>query len=428
MFFSKKNTVSSSSESKDADKKASLDVMQKIRDKLIEDDNKNKKTTSDSSSMDEDFLNSALLEEDAQSDKEDDNNSANKKEDGNKVLEDINKVYREAIDKNETEKKNVEKDIDDSDLLDTLMQEGEERNEKPAVEKNDNNAFVEEQAESKDSSAFDDDLLDDALDESVVTDVADENQPGRDKVVENNASEVKQENKTNDNVQHGVNKNTDTNNNADDNIVGNIMNVRNDTADNVDDAILDDKNNNDIVKNDNINSYAGHDVHNEKVDAKRQDIGNDRITYNGQKPVVLNNFNPNSSGSSYQGGNYYGGNNVEFGFENSANGQNRTATNQYKRSTFDNSEEHYNLSNQTKSNVKGSITELIENVKNQMLLNRYQGRKISNEPRTMEQFVADLVQPKIIEYLDANLDQIVRDVVNNEIKKIVDSVGNKTNG
>ena len=82
------------------------------------------------------------------------------------------------------------------------------------------------------------------------------------------------------------------------------------------------------------------------------------------------------------------------------------------------------VSSQTKANVKGSITDLIENVKNQILSKRqerandYRGAK----GKTIEQFVEELIRPKLVEYLDANLDRLVKEAVEKEIQKIVAEV------
>ena len=82
------------------------------------------------------------------------------------------------------------------------------------------------------------------------------------------------------------------------------------------------------------------------------------------------------------------------------------------------------VSSQTKASVKGSITDLIENVKNQ-ILNKRQERANSyrgTSGKTIEQFVEDLIRPKLVEYLDANLDRLVKDAVEKEIQKIVAEV------
>ena len=83
------------------------------------------------------------------------------------------------------------------------------------------------------------------------------------------------------------------------------------------------------------------------------------------------------------------------------------------------------ISQQTQKGVKTSITDLIENVKNQIMQNNRsmasRGSR-SDGGKTMEQFVADLVQPHIVRYLDGNLERIVNNIVQKEIKKIIDDV------
>ena len=85
------------------------------------------------------------------------------------------------------------------------------------------------------------------------------------------------------------------------------------------------------------------------------------------------------------------------------------------------------ISKATENGVKKSITELIENVKNQVLAeqkdrnNRVKSGLVVGS-KTIDQFLYDLVRPKIVEYLDAHLEDMVQDIVEKEIKKIVSDV------
>lgn len=72
----------------------------------------------------------------------------------------------------------------------------------------------------------------------------------------------------------------------------------------------------------------------------------------------------------------------------------------------------------TKNGVKRSITELIENVKNQIICER-ETRTAQTSSKTLEQVVSDLIQPKIVAFLNDNLERIVEDVVHREINKII---------
>ncbi|MBR1429264.1 MAG: DUF2497 domain-containing protein [Rickettsiales bacterium] len=72
----------------------------------------------------------------------------------------------------------------------------------------------------------------------------------------------------------------------------------------------------------------------------------------------------------------------------------------------------------TKNGVKRSITELIENVKNQIICER-DSRPAQSSGKTLEEFTADLIQPKIVAFLNDNLERIVEDVVHREINKII---------
>ena len=71
-----------------------------------------------------------------------------------------------------------------------------------------------------------------------------------------------------------------------------------------------------------------------------------------------------------------------------------------------------------KNGVKRSITELIENVKNQIICER-ETRTAQASSKTLEQVVGDLIQPKIVAFLNDNLERIVEDVVHREINKII---------
>ncbi len=72
----------------------------------------------------------------------------------------------------------------------------------------------------------------------------------------------------------------------------------------------------------------------------------------------------------------------------------------------------------TKNGVKRSITELIENVKNQIICER-ETRAAQTSGKTLEEVVGDLIQPKVVAFLNDNLERIVEDVVHREINKII---------
>ena len=90
------------------------------------------------------------------------------------------------------------------------------------------------------------------------------------------------------------------------------------------------------------------------------------------------------------------------------------------------------ISSKTKNAVKGSITELIENVKKQILSEKSASlpSESSSEEQIMKQFIGcfilpkiiDSLEPKITEYLDLNLEKIVKDIVNDKIREIIDGV------
>ncbi len=83
------------------------------------------------------------------------------------------------------------------------------------------------------------------------------------------------------------------------------------------------------------------------------------------------------------------------------------------------------ISEKTKNNVRGHITELIEDVKNQMLVrSSSMTRQTIGGDKTITQLVTEIAQPIIVKYLDDNLERIVKDAINNEIKKIINDINN----
>ena len=83
------------------------------------------------------------------------------------------------------------------------------------------------------------------------------------------------------------------------------------------------------------------------------------------------------------------------------------------------------VSEKTKNNVRGHITELIEDVKNQMLEKSYSMTKQAvGGDKTITQLVTEIAQPMIVKYLDDNLERIVKSAINNEIKKIISDINN----
>jgi cell pole-organizing protein PopZ len=81
------------------------------------------------------------------------------------------------------------------------------------------------------------------------------------------------------------------------------------------------------------------------------------------------------------------------------------------------------ISKATENGVKKNISMLIENVKQQVLKEKEERQRIiSTHEKTLEQFVKEMLQPAIVEYLDKNLEGIVNKVVEGEIKRITDDI------
>ena len=80
------------------------------------------------------------------------------------------------------------------------------------------------------------------------------------------------------------------------------------------------------------------------------------------------------------------------------------------------------ISDSTKKGVKKNISNLIEQVKRQVVDEGCGDIVRTSGSKTLEQIAVDLIQPVIIEYLNDNLERIVSDIVNNEIKRITDDI------
>ena len=115
--------------------------------------------------------------------------------------------------------------------------------------------------------------------------------------------------------------------------------------------------------------------------------------------------------------------------DNDTNNENMNLANHYSDTTSNDIASHANdddygikmatISKQARNSVKNNIMELMDNVKNQILSNRKQNVSDDIGHKTLEQFVYDLIQPAIVSYLDSNIERIVKNAVDKEIRKIV---------
>ena len=80
------------------------------------------------------------------------------------------------------------------------------------------------------------------------------------------------------------------------------------------------------------------------------------------------------------------------------------------------------ISDNTRRSVRKNISNLIEQVKRQVVDERYVGSNRGGGSKTLEQIAVDLIQPVVIDYLNNNLERIVSDIVSEEIKRITDDI------
>lgn len=103
----------------------------------------------------------------------------------------------------------------------------------------------------------------------------------------------------------------------------------------------------------------------------------------------------------------------------------RTTSMQSNRNLKDDASNNLNvvsISNETKKSVKKNISDLIENVKRQVIEDKERAINRINGSKTIEQVAVDLMRPVIVDYLDGNLERIVSDIVKDEIKRIIDDI------
>ena len=435
MFFKKK-------------KETDADVLEKIKEKITEDENKQQATNENKVISDEDFLNDVLAEADV-IESQNENNKIKQTQEEQKVLESINKVVQDAVNKNDNNSSQI-KDVNtnNNDLLDDLIKESdvsgnadmaegqyqlESNNQQQDKDENDLN--------SKDKDGFDDDLLDDVVDEDVST--GNETQDDSfDEPLKNNDDNV--DDAEEDTVNETQNDSSDgLLENNDDNVdVLDEDTVSNDDYEdgNVDSDLMDDDNyteDDNENNNDDDQELLNNDETDLDIQQEDKNIGAKEITKNTPQESEYQNdlhndedliktskqklFFPDVSDNE-------GLSNDERFDLNEADDEDHYVDEDFDSMTTKrrkNYELNTHVSDETKSNVKGSITDLIESVKNQVLTSRQISGKNSGGSKTLEQFVADILRPQLIGYLDKNLDRIVKEIVRDEIQKIVDGVNDK---
>ena len=409
MFFKKK-------------KETDADVLEKIKQKITEDDNKQQATNEKKAISDEDFLNDVLAEADA-IESQNENNKIKQKQEEQKVLESINKVVQDAVSKNDNNSLQInDANANNNDLLDDLIKESdvagntniadgqtqtlESNNQQQDKDENDLN--------SKDEDGFDDDLLDDVVDEDVSLDneTQNDNSDGLSENNDDNVDVLDEDTVSNDDYEDG--------------------NVDSDLMDDDNDAEDDNENNNDddqeLLNDDEIEL----DVQQEDKNIGTQEVTKDITQEQEHQHDLHTDENliktpkkklsfPDVDDEELSQDEQFGVNEVDNDDDNYSNDDLDLTTHKQRESY----ELNTHVSDKTKSNVKGSITDLIESVKNQVLTSRQISGKNSGGSKTLEQFVADILRPQLIGYLDKNLDRIVKEIVRDEIQKIVDGVNDK---
>ncbi len=76
------------------------------------------------------------------------------------------------------------------------------------------------------------------------------------------------------------------------------------------------------------------------------------------------------------------------------------------------------ISPQVIQNTKGSIERLMETVKNQIADKNSYSKNVSG--KTIEQFFFEIAEPRIVSFLERHLEQIVNNVVEREIRKVIE--------
>ncbi|GEM_PF-7109962 len=445
MFFRKK-------------KETDVDVLQKIKDRIAEDDKKNDElqTTSNTTTggTDDDLLDDLETTTD-NSDTTDD------------AIDDINKVVEQSIVANEDEQDSFESSLESDFLSDVFADDDATK----ANQQND--AGLEDNEDTADTNA--EDLIDEENRQNGTNDGANDDQGEKmlgldgkyyteddltymsvDRLRELGFLEEKSEsNKPKENEANSVEDDlsgdllgTDETNDDDDLTDDDTTTENQKEASETDEEYL-----NDVFVNDDASDYLENDEDDNNDEEDDEEVGAiDNITENDisekAKEVAGNNKVKNVTQSNKPDNTI--GLNTNSGYD--------TSTLQNHQSLQEGLKQHKNdihnvdnvsfpvlpredvkeeathnvsistdgktaVSNHTKESVKGSITDLIENVKNQILHKR-QARDIGYRTRgkTIEQFVEELIRPKLVEYLDANLDRLVKDAVDKEIQKIVAEV------
>ena len=375
-------------------KEANVDVLEKIKERIVEDE---VKKATPKNGTDEDFLSDVFAESEVIADNT--NETKQQSDVGSEVLEDINKVIQDAVKSNDDEVK-INNSSDD-DFLDALLDEGDDE------EKDDNSteSGIDENI-NEDTRQNDEEILnneenindvdltngDDAVDNAIdTTEEQSHNNDNGDIITEYNDNNGNDEDLLNEGADIVANELDNQNNDIDD---------QNDFAVNLtsDDVLLDSNVESAELRNDDkdLSNTSSQDLSFPEVPSRQANAKNISTNNN-----VIKNEDEHVSVN-----------------DNNANGNDNQ--NDFSGSSSD--VVKMEIKSSTKNNVKGSITDLIENVKNQMLMDRQQTKMSRATGKTIEQFMADLIQPKIVEYLDQNLDKIVKDVVKQEIQKIVDDV------
>ena len=375
-------------------KEANVDVLEKIKERIVEDE---VKKATPKNGTDEDFLSDVFAESEVIADNT--NETKQQSDVGSEVLEDINKVIQDAVKSNDDEVK-INNSSDD-DFLDALLDEGDDE------EKDDNSteSGIDENI-NEDTRQNDEEILNN---EENINDV---DLTNSDDAVDNAIDTIEEQSHNNDSGDIIAEYNDNNGNDEDllnegaDMVANELDNQNNDIDDQNDFAV--NLTSDDVLPDSNVESAELRNDDKDLSNISSQDLSFPEVpSRQANAKNISTNNNVIKNEDEYVSVN-----------DNNANGNDNQ--NDFSGSSSD--VVKMEIKSSTKNNVKGSITDLIENVKNQMLMDRQQTKMSRATGKTIEQFMADLIQPKIVEYLDQNLDKIVKDVVKQEIQKIVDDV------
>ena len=370
------------------------DVLQQIKEKISDTGNQNDSNSQAdndvklqdvdnfgvSNCSDDDDLLNMLLSDENDDDEDDFNRLANKKNINDEEKEEAIAIKHQDeieneesnLEDNHTADDDISLNNDDNGLLDNLDEEYSDNDELDVG--SDDNEEEEEEEEEEGSSNHIDDILSD-INTSIANDV--------------------KQNKAND----GANSNM-----VDEDDIGFYDDIDEDDTieDDTDETDLDDD-------NDDDDEVIEDDIENNINENNEQDLNYEEDEANSTDKTSIVNITDNDKQAS-------------GGISSHNEMQVLSRHNRQKSGKIVHDTHIATISDSTKKGVKKNISNLIEQVKRQVVDEGCGDLVRTSGSKTLEQIAVDLIQPVIIEYLNDNLERIVSDIVNNEIKRITDDI------